>query len=108
MELLDKEHYVNIIELLKKSLEFYAKEDNYEKRPVTHICVETMTSNVELDQGGQARFTLKSVESILKQTQEMGDNIDELMKNYGVAGEANVNPMEKLLKDIEKLKNSGN
>jgi len=100
MELLDKEHYVNIIELLKIALEFYAKENNYSGHMGN-------AAPIDMDRGEQARFTLKNVESILKQTQEMGDNIDELMKNYGVAGEANVNPMEKLLKDIEKLKNNG-
>ena len=39
----------------------------------------------------------------------MGDNIDELLKSYGSSSEATTaNPMDKLLKDIQKLKDGGN
>lgn len=99
MELLDKEHYLNIIELLKRALEFYADEKQYTG---SH-------PRIELDGGVQAQFALNSVAAILKQTQEMGDNIDELMKSYGTSSEeVNINPMEKFMEEIEKLKKSGN
>lgn len=103
MDLMDKEHYLNIIELLKKTLEFYADETNYSGAMGN-------AAMIEMDRGEQARFTLKSIQSLMKQTQEMGDSFDELLKNVSAFKEDDPkeNPMDKLLKDIQKLKDGGN
>ena len=107
MELLDKEHYINIIELLKQSLEFYANSSNYNGVPEKDF-KGFSESLIIKDRGEQARFALKSVASILKQTQEMGDNLDELLKNVGSGDAEAENTMEELLKKMQNLKDDGN
>jgi len=52
--MMNNENYINIINLLKQALLFYSKKDNYVKNNIS-------LSNVEKDEGFQARFTLEKI-----------------------------------------------
>ena len=69
---MDDDVYLNTINLLKKALEFYANESNYENNiPLNgELC-----SYVELDNGEQARFALKKI------NEEIIDYYDKIEKN---------------------------
>ena len=56
------DEYYNIVELLKKALEFYAADDNYTQKTMED------PKMVELDRGSQARFALDK----LKEFQDEG------------------------------------
>jgi len=60
--MMNNENYINIINLLKQALLFYSKKDNYVKNNIS-------LSNVEKDEGFQARFTLEKIN-------EMSDYLD--------------------------------
>lgn len=106
MNLPDKEQYINLITLLKETLVFYSKGDNYDER----IGINTeLLSMIEIDNGAQARSVLKQVDDFLKQHEEMEQDYDELLKNYNLDEEkSTTNPMEKFMEEIKKIKDAGN
>jgi hypothetical protein len=68
------EGYQNTIELLKRTLQFYALKENY---TVNHPVNNELFSFVEMDGGSQARFTLDKVREL--------DELNEKMeKDYNV------------------------
>ena len=104
MELRDREQYINLITYLKMSLEVYGKKENWE--PI-YAKNDRMISSVELDGGENARYALKRVEDFLKQNEEMDQNYNELLKQYGIseldAAKSAIN-FEEMFKDFkEKL-----
>jgi len=72
------EGYQNTIELLKITLQFYAKKENYD---VSHPINNQLFSFVEMDGGSQARFSLDKIKEI--------DELNEkLEKDYNAEIEA--------------------
>jgi uncharacterized damage-inducible protein DinB len=59
---------LNVIELQKKALEFYAESKNYEQN--IHINNE-LSSIIEIDNGHQARFTLEQSKKIKEYNQTL-------------------------------------
>ena len=57
----NNEEYQNLIELLKKALEFYANPDNYNN------------SLIQKDGGYQAKFALDKIEEVYKNNQKILD-----------------------------------
>ena len=101
-EQLSIEELLNIIELQRKALEFYANDKNYYNVP----------SPVGRDMGHQARFALEQSDVAKNFHKKMVENLDELTKQYeatdpNVKGETNeemfANMMEKI-KELKKLK----
>ena len=106
MNLPDKEQYINLITLLKETLMFYSKGDNYDERVGIN---SVLLSMIEIDGGAQARSVLKQVDELLKQHEEMEQDYDELLKNYSLDEEKSItNPMEKFMEEIKNLKDSEN
>ncbi len=102
MNLPDQEQYVNLIVLLKETLMFYSKKDNYEQNIGVY---EELSSMIEIDGGEQARLILTQVDKFLKQHEEMVQDFDELLKNYSLSEEENtINPMEKFMEEIKKIR----
>lgn len=62
------ESYQNTIELLKRTLQFYALKENY---AVTHSLNNQLFSFVEMDGGTQARFTLDKVKELTELNEKM-------------------------------------
>ena len=107
MNLPDKEQYINLITLLKETLLFYSKGDNYKE----NVGINTvLLSMIEIDNGAQARAILAQVDDFLKQHEEMEQDYDELLKSYSLSNNDNkeTNPMEKFMEEIEKIKKNGN
>lgn len=73
MDIKDKEVYENIISLLKRGLEIYADEKNYETK-------DNKLSAINMDSGENARFTLKQVNKILENIESLDNEYDNLMK----------------------------
>ena len=74
------DEYNNILELLKKALEFYAKDDTYTQK------TQENPKMVELDRGSQARFALEKLNEFLD---EGKSNEKEFVNNIRKAIEAN-------------------
>ena len=79
------EEYNNLIELVKKALEFYGDEDNYVEKPMNNV----LTSMVELDAGSQAKFALEKIKTFQDDRDEQEK---EFVKNMISAIEADVSP----------------
>ena len=95
MNLKNKEHYENIVSLLKMGLEIYADEDNY-------IIPNDSPSAIQNDKGSNARFTLNQVNNILKEIDNMDNNFEKLLENT----KDDVDP-ELILKKLTDLANDG-
>lgn len=82
----------NQIALMKKCLEFYSDENNWNKKGDKSL--------IENDGGFLAKETLKNVEKLEQQNKEISDQFDELSK-------LNSNP-EALMNEIQNLINKQN
>jgi DNA-directed RNA polymerase subunit L len=92
------EEYKNVVELLKQALKFYAETGNYDaKHPVNSV----LFSQIEMDNGAQARFALDKLEELEKLSQNLED---EFVKNVTKAIDSN-EPIDNVLKMIEDFKN---
>ena len=69
------EEYQNLIELLKKALEFYANADNY------HGTMGN-TAMIDLDEGSQARFALNKIVELEEINQNILDEYQRYVDNY--------------------------
>jgi len=70
------EEYQNLVQLLKKTLEFYADMRSYDG-PMGNI------SLIDLDEhGSQARFALEQVKLLEAQNQKMLDDYDKIASGY--------------------------
>jgi len=89
--------YQNIIELLKRTLEFYSELANYvQNKPVNN----ELLSMVEMDNGEQARFALKK---IIEFNKNKLDTIGEHIKNAEDALE-NSDNVDELYETLNQLK----
>jgi hypothetical protein len=98
------EEYQNLIELLKKALEFYADKKNYVQKAGGY---NELTSRVELDGGSQAQFALEKI----KELSEFNKNIEnDFVKNItnAIENEENTENIFKLIEDFKNLKNEDN
>ena len=87
----------NIAELFKQALKFYAEKSNYDaKHPINN----TLFSQIEMDNGAQARFALEKAEELenLSKTIE-----DEFVKNVTNAIESS-DEADKIMGMIEDFK----
>jgi len=92
------EEYKNVIELLKQALKFYAETGNYDaKHPINAV----LFSQIEMDNGAQARFALDKLEELEKLSQNLED---EFVKNVTNAIENNEST-DNVLRMIEDFKN---
>lgn len=96
---MEKEHYENIIELLKRTLSFYSNVDNYVQNKNLN---SKLISMIELDGGEQARKIIEHVNKLLKQEENVEDDYLKLIKNKK---EDLTELKEKIIKDIKDLKN---
>lgn len=88
------EQYENLVALLKKALEFYAKDENYRT-------FSTEASIIDIDEGSQARFALKKIEEL----KEINKNMeDELLKKYGSSADDNFHSTDfsKIINEFKK------
>lgn len=90
---MEKESYNNIIELLKKTLEFYSNENNYDDT--------TSTPPIGLDKGEQAKNTLNLVKELEKSIESYENDYEKYMKD----NQDNVNTNDEANEIINKLKN---
>ena len=94
------EEYQNILELLKRALEFYADTRNYEGSMGT-------VASIALDEyGSQARFALAKIKEIKDGEEKMQSDYDKIVNN--MSDEINKNPMAnidygKLIEEYRKL-----
>lgn len=90
--------YQNLIELLKKTLEFYSNQDNYIEKPLN----DGLVSLIEMDGGQQADFALKKIKEF---NQNRNDNVEEYLKNIAETLEENddVDDLYKKLTELRKL-----
>ena len=98
------EEYQNLIELLKKALEFYADKKNYIQKAGGY---NELTSQIELDGGSQAQFALEKI----KELSEFNKNIEnDFVKNItnAIENEENTENIFKLIEDFKNLKNEDN
>lgn len=90
--------YQNLIELLKKTLEFYANEENYVEKPMN----DGLMSMMEMDDGSQAKFALKKIKEFGEYKQE---SIEDFLKDVEDNLETNqdVDDLYKKLNMLKKL-----
>lgn len=62
------EELLNKISLLKKALEFYSNEKNYNQNVNVNA---NLTSKIEIDEGHQARFALDQIKNIEEYNQSL-------------------------------------
>ena len=92
------EQYQNLVELLKKALEFYADERNY-------AGYMGNPASIDLDEhGSQARFALAKLKETTDAQQKMEDDYNKIMKETIEAIESH--PFD-IRKEIDMLKNIG-
>lgn len=99
MELRDKEQYENIIELLKRTLSFYADENNYEEEIKNH----SFRTMIEADKGVQARITLKQINDIIESLKNSEIDYDDLINDAN----KQINP-QNIINNIKKINNNEN
>lgn len=95
MDLMNKELYENVISLLIKGLEIYADERKYE----APIGVPTQ---MDLDKGTNARFTLNNVNQILSTIKNIDNDFNSIIKG---AESENVDNSE-LIRKLTDLANT--
>jgi len=104
------EGYQNIIELLKRTLQFYALKENY---TVNHPVNNELFSFVEMDGGSQARFTLDKVRELDELNEKMerdyNAEIDALqnMSDSELESFGETNPLD-LIKAFKTFTNDNN
>lgn len=103
------EELLNVIELYKQALKFYAEENNYSE-PVMVVYEgvgNEWSTKIKVDAGHQARFALEQGEKIDIFNKKMIEEYEDLVKSYEDNSPLLEHPNEELLKQIEKLKNLG-
>lgn len=99
MELRDKEQYENIIELLKRTLSFYADKNNY-KEEIKDYGFRTM---IEADKGVQARIALKQIDEIIELLKNSEIDYDDLINDAN----EQINP-QNIINNIKKINKNEN
>lgn len=93
--------YQNLIELLKKTLEFYANKENW-------LFYKDKDASAALDEGTQARFALEKIKEFNK---NQTDSIEEYVKNIEntLEGNEDVDDLYKKLIELRNIaENEGN
>ncbi len=86
------EEYQNLIELLKKALQFYADASNY-------IKLENKPSNIELDEyGSQARFAISKIDEMFANNQKILNEYNEIVSE--LSDDIDIDEFFKKLNDI--------
>lgn len=70
----DNEKYLNIIELLKQALLFYADKGNY-------LFYKDKDALIALDEGSQARFALKQIEGLDEINEKIKSDYNDLIND---------------------------
>ena len=105
---MNKDQYINIIELQKQALQFYADENNYVKK-LPDLSINKLVSHIDLDKGTQARFVLNQIKSL----NDFNENIESEYVDYvksleeesvNINGEDLLQALNKLKKDINNFK----
>jgi len=93
------EEYLNLIELLKLALKFYADKNSY---VVNHPVNDELCSLIELDEGSQARFALDKIGEF----EEYGKNIEEEYAKQieSLSAEAGLSQQGEIMKLYEKIR----
>jgi vacuolar-type H+-ATPase subunit E/Vma4 len=89
-----REQYTNIIEMLKRTLQFYADESNYDFN-------NTSKPLIVLDSGKQANDTLKHIEEMEKSIESFENDYNEYINNVN-------NPEDEANEIINNIKNINN
>ena len=91
------EEYQNLVEVLKKALEFYADSNSYRvpaqsDNDYTYNCMrpEFHFKRVEMDGGSQARFALAKIKEVKDNEEKMQGDYDNIINN--MSDEINENP----------------
>ncbi len=92
------EDYQNIIELLKRALQFYANKENYANQ--WHLN-DVMVSYIEIDNGTQAEFALNTLQNLENLHEKM--EVDFKSSVEKIASDNDVENMNKLMEDLKKL-----
>lgn len=90
---------LNLIELLKQALLFYAKKENYIEKPMN----DGLISMVEIDDGSQARFALEQI----KKVKELNEGIDNDYLNYVSEESTKQETPEGILNLMKEIKRVG-
>ena len=96
MKMMNKEQYENLIALMKEALSFYADENNYG---------EYQQKKINIDNGSQARFTLKKVQETLDMNKKMEDDYNKVIGETISAIENhkfNIGDIISKIKNVEK------
>lgn len=90
--------YVNIIELLKQALIFYADTNNYS---VNRKISDDIFTAIQMDSGTQARFALEKAKVFIDDREKNENDYDKLVKSV-----ENLSEKEqiKLISDILNIK----
>jgi len=74
----DINELLNVIQILKNALNFYANEENYKENII--VSGECMSSQIEIDKGYTANFALKTIENINKYQDQIIDDLRKAIK----------------------------
>jgi len=97
------EEYQNVVELLKKALEFYANKNNY--IDCQHIHYE-LFSLIEMDAGNQARFALDKIQELENLNKVMEENfMKEITDKVNNVIDDEDNAVIKSIKEIKDINN---
>lgn len=99
------ESYQNLIELLKKALEFYASDETYK-----YIHDDIRTSLIVVDKGSQARFALSKITEFEKINQDILDEYNKYADNYlnDVDSDSENTDVENIINSIKSIGNGEN
>jgi len=104
--------YQNLIELLKKTLEFYANQNNYSTYfgsgiETSHGSLAKMQqSRIELDRGYQAQFALKKIKEIFNYNNDMKlEYVEELKKKVENIEDDDIDGLIDVVNQLKNIKN---
>ncbi len=96
------EQYENLVVLLKKVLEFYANDNNYNGR-------KDIVGLIDKDGGSQARFALKKIEELVeineKLEQDIINNIGKKINSNNDLDDDEVRSINNLIEAYKNIKN---
>lgn len=99
---MNESEYQNLIEILKTTLEFYAREGNWNPENNPSVCAVELKSLVELDGGTQAKFALEKIRNFHINQQ---DNIEEYIKQVeeNLEDTTEIDDLYKTLQEVKKI-----
>jgi hypothetical protein len=76
--ILSTDDYINIIELLKQALKFYANTNNYS---VNRKVSDSIFSAIQMDSGVQARFAIEKIKALIEEKEKTVKYYNEIVKS---------------------------